>query len=63
MPHPRAQTRLPRPLTFYAHTAQLPDGSPDPDESHWQPLHTTDPARPDHLDSVAAGSAAPFDSI
>ncbi len=33
--------------SFYAHTAQLPDGSPDPDESHWQPLAT-------HLGNVAA---------
>ena len=43
-------------MTFYAHTAQLPDGSPDPDESHWQPLA-------DHLHNVAeraAGFAAPF---
>jgi CRISPR-associated endonuclease/helicase Cas3 len=25
-------------MTFYAHTATRPDGSPDPNESNWQPL-------------------------
>ena len=38
-------------MTFYAHTAQLTDGSPDPDESHWQPLA-------DHLRNVADLAAA-----
>jgi CRISPR-associated helicase Cas3/CRISPR-associated endonuclease Cas3-HD len=43
-------------MTYYAHTAKLPDGSPDLDERHWQPLAT-------HLLNVAdlaAGFAAPF---
>ncbi|HEY5893942.1 MAG TPA: CRISPR-associated helicase Cas3' [Chthoniobacterales bacterium] len=31
----------------YAHTAELPDGRRDPDESHWQPLHV-------HLRNVAS---------
>ncbi|HEY5742606.1 MAG TPA: hypothetical protein VIS99_08695 [Terrimicrobiaceae bacterium] len=30
----------------FAHTAELPDGSRDPDESHWQLLHV-------HLRNVA----------
>ena len=38
-------------MTFYAHTAQLADGSPDPDQSHWQPLA-------DHLRNVADLAAA-----
>lgn len=41
---------------YYAHTATLPDGSPDSDESHWQPLK-------EHLRNVAelaARFAAPF---
>jgi len=43
-------------VTYYAHTACKPDGSPDPDESKWQPLA-------DHLRNVsefAAKFAAPF---
>ena len=43
-------------VTFYAHTAQLADGSPDSNESNWQPLA-------EHLRNVAdcaAGFAAPF---
>jgi CRISPR-associated endonuclease Cas3-HD len=43
-------------MAYYAHTAVRADGSPDPDESHWQPLA-------DHLRNVAelaAGFAAPF---
>ena len=27
-------------MSFYAHTADLPGGSRDPDESRWQPLAT-----------------------
>ena len=45
-------------MPFYAHTANLPDGSRDPDESHWQPLAL-------HLRNVAelaATFAAPFDA-
>jgi CRISPR-associated endonuclease/helicase Cas3 len=34
-------------MSFYAHTAELPDGSRDNDESHWQPLAT-------HLRNVAS---------
>jgi hypothetical protein len=33
-------------MTFYAHTAELPDGSRDPEQSHWQKLAT-------HLRNVA----------
>ena len=33
-------------MTFYAHTADLPDGTPDPDQHQWQSLST-------HLRSVA----------
>ena len=43
-------------MIYYAHTATRPDGSPDPDESKWQPLRT-------HLENVAnlaATFAAPF---
>lgn len=43
-------------MTYYAHAATRSDGSPDTDESHWQPLA-------DHLRNVAqlaAGFAAPF---
>jgi CRISPR-associated endonuclease/helicase Cas3 len=43
-------------MSFYAHTAELPDGSPDPDENRWQPLAT-------HLRNVAGLAkrfAAPF---
>jgi CRISPR-associated endonuclease/helicase Cas3 len=43
-------------MNFYAHTATLPDGRPDPDESHWQPLAV-------HLRNVsdlAARFATPF---
>lgn len=43
-------------MAFYAHTATQSDGSPDPDESHWQPLA-------DHLRNVAelaAGFGASF---
>ena len=40
-------------MTHYAHTAQLPDGSPDSNESHWQPLRTHRPTHPGHLDNVA----------
>jgi len=31
---------------YFAHTATLPDGKPDPDQGHWQPLST-------HLCNVA----------
>ena len=43
-------------MTYYAHTANLPDGSRDRDESRWQPLNV-------HLRNVAtlaATFAAPF---
>jgi len=43
-------------VPYYAHTATRPDGSPEPDESKWQPLAT-------HLRNVAnlaAQFAAPF---
>lgn len=43
-------------MRFYAHTAELPDGSRDPDEHRWQPLAT-------HLRNVVeltARFAAPF---
>lgn len=43
-------------MIYYAHTANHPDGTPDPDQSHWQPLA-------DHLRNVAewaAKFAAPF---
>jgi CRISPR-associated endonuclease/helicase Cas3 len=33
-------------MNFYAHTAERPDGSPDPDQNHWQPLA-------EHLRNVA----------
>lgn len=46
-------------MTYYAHTATKPDGSPDPDETKWQPLFSGDPRRPGHLDAVA-GLAAQF---
>jgi len=45
-------------MSYYAHTANRPDGSRDPDKSHWQPLHV-------HLRNVAnlaAKFAAPFDA-
>src|SRR5690606_10831160 len=47
---------LPDAMTYYAHTAELPDGSRDPDRAKWQPLA-------DHLRNVAelaARFAAPF---
>lgn len=43
-------------MPYYAHTATKPDGTPDPDESKWQPLDV-------HLRNVAdlaAKFAAPF---
>ncbi|MFA5264354.1 MAG: CRISPR-associated helicase Cas3' [Opitutaceae bacterium] len=43
-------------MNYYAHTADRSDGTPDPDESRWQPLR-------DHLVNVAelaAQFAAPF---
>jgi CRISPR-associated endonuclease/helicase Cas3 len=43
-------------MTYYAHTAEKSDGTPDPNESRWQPLR-------DHLVNVAtraAQFAAPF---
>ena len=43
-------------MPYYAHTADLPDGTRDPDDSHWQRLD-------DHLRNVAdlaATFAAPF---
>jgi len=43
-------------MIYYAHTATLPDDTPDKDQSHWQPLA-------DHLRNVAnlaASFAAPF---
>ena len=33
-------------MNYFAHTATRPDGTPDPDRSHWQPLAT-------HLRKVA----------
>ena len=33
-------------MIYYAHTATLPDDTPDKDQSHWQPLA-------DHLRNVA----------
>ena len=33
-------------MSFYAHTAELPDGSRDPEKRNWQPLST-------HLRNVA----------
>jgi hypothetical protein len=33
-------------MTYYAHTADLPDGTRDLDETHWQPLRV-------HLENVA----------
>jgi hypothetical protein len=45
-------------MPCYAHTATKPDGSPDPDPSHWQPLS-------EHLRNVAelaGGFAVPFGS-
>jgi len=43
-------------VTYFAHTATQSDGSPDPDQTNWQPLAT-------HLRNVAelaARFAAPF---
>jgi CRISPR-associated endonuclease/helicase Cas3 len=40
-------------MITYAHTATLPDGSPDPNRDHWQLLTNPDPANPGHLEAVA----------
>ncbi|MCR6654785.1 MAG: CRISPR-associated endonuclease Cas3'' [Opitutus sp.] len=52
-------------MEYYAHTATLADGSPNPDPSSWQPLYTGDPQHPGHLDGVArlaAEFASAFDA-
>lgn len=43
-------------MIYHAHTAQQPDGCPDPDKSHWQPLAA-------HLDQVAAQAASFADAF
>lgn len=40
-------------MACYAHTATRSDGSPEPDQSKWQPLYTGNPANPGHLENVA----------
>ena len=37
-------------MKYFAHTYQLPDGTPDRNESHWQPLR-------EHLENVAKQAA------
>ncbi len=44
-------------MIHYAHTATQPDGTPNPDQSRWQPLLTGDPARPGHLENVGTLAA------
>ena len=40
-------------MKYFAHTYQLPDGTPDRNESHWQPLR-------EHLENVAKKNSRPF---
>lgn len=50
-------------MIYYAHTATRSDGTPDPEQSHWQLLTNPDPAKPGHLEAVAklaANFAAAF---
>ena len=48
-----AQTPAILRMIYYAHTATRSDGSPDPDQSHWQLLD-------DHLNHVAAAPRTPI---
>lgn len=48
-------------MIAYAHTATHADGSPDPDKSHWQPLHTG--TGDGHLEQVAFRAATFADAF
>lgn len=48
-------------MPHYAHTATRPDGTPDPDKSRWQPLHTG--TGEGHLERVSFLAASYADSF